>query len=71
MRDHRLYLNAIRAIVAQMQEAGLQVEISQRDMRSGVEMTVRVLPRRRSRQQLHGDIVMPIAETFAHSTEAE
>lgn len=72
VRDHRLYLNAIRAITAQMQEAGLQVEVSQREMRSGVEMTVRVLPRRRSRQQpFHGDIVMPIAEALAHGTEAE
>lgn len=72
MRDHRLYLNAIRAIVAQMQEAGLDAEVRQRDGNGGAEMTICVRHRRRSRQQqFHGNVVMPVAETLAHGTETE
>lgn len=72
MRDYRLYLNAIRAIVAQMQEAGLAAQEKTREMGDTVEVTIRIPTRRkRSRQQLHGDVVMPILEAAAHLPETE
>ena len=48
MRDHRLYLNAIRSIVAQMQEAGIHATSSERALEGSVEVTLH-LPTRRSR----------------------
>ena len=46
MRDYRLYLNAVRAIVAQMQEAGLTVTAAERRAGESVEMTIRVATKR-------------------------
>ena len=72
VRDHRLYLNAIHAIVAQMQEAGLDADEKSRIMGDTMEVTIRIPTRRkRSRQQLHGDVVMPILEAAAHLPETE
>ena len=48
MRDHRLYLNAIRSIVAQMQEAGIEATSIERALEGSVEVTLH-LPTRRSR----------------------
>ena len=48
MRDHRLYLNAIRSIVAQMQEAGIEANSIERALEGSVEVTLH-LPTRRSR----------------------
>ena len=48
MRDHRLYLNAIRSIVAQMQEAGINATTQERILEGSVEFTLR-LPTRRGR----------------------
>ena len=50
VRDHRLYLNAIRAIVAQMREAGIDAEATERSLSDCVELTLR-LPTRRRRVQ--------------------
>lgn len=50
MRDHRLYLNAIRAIAAQMEEAGLNAQMTERTLPDAVEVTLR-LPTRRRRSQ--------------------
>lgn len=47
MRDHRLYLNAIRSIVAQMQEAGIQATKEERTLDGSVEITLRLPTRRR------------------------
>ena len=48
VRDSRLYLNAIRSIVAQMQEAGMPAELQERGGGDGLEMVVRLTqPRRR------------------------
>lgn len=47
MRDYRLYVNAIRAIAAQMQEAGIQATFTQRPMGEEVEVAVRIPTRRR------------------------
>lgn len=54
MRDHRLYLNAIRSIVAQMQETGIQATAEERNLDGSVEITLR-LPtrRRRAAQRMH------------------
>lgn len=46
MRDHRLYLNAIRGIVSQMKASGITVDYTLRDLGDRVEMVVTV-PRRR------------------------
>ena len=47
-QDSRLYLNAIRSIVAQMQEAGMPAELQERGGGDGLEMVVRLTqPRRR------------------------
>lgn len=55
MRDHRLYLNAIRAIVSQMQEAGIPAVTSERPVAGGVEFTLRMpVRRRRARGQVAG-----------------
>lgn len=50
MRDHRLYLNAIRSIVAQMQEAGLDASAQERLLDDSVEITLR-MPTRRGRMR--------------------
>lgn len=42
MRDHRLYLNAIRSIVAQMQEAGIDATAQERTLEGSVEFTLRM-----------------------------
>lgn len=47
MRDHRLYLNAIRSIVAQMQEAGIRATKEERSLDGSVEITLRLPTRRR------------------------
>lgn len=47
MRDHRLYLNAIRSIVAQMQETGIQATAEERNLDGSVEITLRLPTRRR------------------------
>ena len=46
VRDHRLYLNAIRGIVSQMKASGVQADCTLRDLGDRVEMQVTV-PRRR------------------------
>ncbi len=51
MRDHRPYLNAIRAIVAQMRDAGLPVISSERELSGEVEVLLR-LPTRKRRAAL-------------------
>lgn len=53
VRDHRLYLNAIRAIVAQMRESGVEVCAQERTLDGCVEMTLR-LPTRRRRSRIEG-----------------
>lgn len=50
MRDHRLYLNAIRSIVAQMQEAGIDATTDERTLDGSVEVILR-LPTRQRRAQ--------------------
>lgn len=47
MRDHRPYLNAIRAIVAQMRDAGLPVISSERELSGEVEVLLRLPTRKR------------------------
>ena len=47
MRDHRLYVNAIRSIVAQMEEAGVQVALDERQAADHVEITLAISTRRR------------------------
>lgn len=47
MRDHRLYLNAIREIIAQMQEAGVEASISERQAADRIELTLTMSTRRR------------------------
>lgn len=47
VRDHRLYLNAIRSIVAQMQEAGIDATADERSLEDSVEVTLRLPTRRR------------------------
>lgn len=47
VRDHRLYVNAIRAIVAQMQEAHLDAQMTERTTASAVELTLRIPTRLR------------------------
>lgn len=51
-RDHRPYINAIRAIAGQMQEAGVSAVFSQRQVGSGTELVV-TLPGRRRRTARH------------------
>lgn len=46
MRDHRLYLNAIQAIIAQMEEAGIAPEVKQTRFGDYVELTLRIPVRR-------------------------
>ena len=50
MRDYRLYVNAIRAIAAQMQEAGIRATVTQRPMGDEVEVAVRIPTKRRRTQ---------------------
>lgn len=47
VRDHRLYLNAIRSIVAQMQEAGIPATQEERNLDGSVEIILRLPTRRR------------------------
>ena len=47
MRDHRLYLNAIRSIVAQMKEAGVNASASEHQLADRVEITLSISTRRR------------------------
>ena len=47
MRDHRLYLNAIREIIAQMQEAGVEASVSERQAADRIELTLTMSTRRR------------------------
>lgn len=54
MRDHRLYLNAIQAIIAQMREAGITPEVNQTRFGDYVELTLRI-PVRRARSAPHRD----------------
>lgn len=51
VRDHRLYLNAIRNIVAQMQEAGIEATTAERTLGDSVEVTLRLPTRRRRARQ--------------------
>ena len=46
MRDHRLYINAIRNIIQQMKASGITAEYSLQDMGDRIEMRV-VMPRKR------------------------
>lgn len=46
MRDYRLYVNAIRAIAAQMQDAGIHATATQRTMGEEVEVVVRIPTRK-------------------------
>jgi len=47
MRDHRLYLNAIREIIAQMQEAGVEASVSERRLADRIELSLTMSTRRR------------------------
>lgn len=47
VRDHRLYVNAIKSVVAQMQESGADASCTVSENDAWVEMTVR-LPKRRA-----------------------
>ena len=47
VRDHRLYLNAIRAIVAQMQEARVDAQMTERTTAGAIELTLRIPTRMR------------------------
>ncbi|MBQ2954206.1 MAG: ParB/RepB/Spo0J family partition protein [Clostridia bacterium] len=47
IRDHRLYLNAIRDIAGQMQQAGFAATVAERQVRGQVEMVIRVPARKR------------------------
>ena len=47
MRDHRLYLNAIRSIVAQMKEAGVNASLGEHQLADRVEITLSISTRRR------------------------
>lgn len=47
MRDHRLYLNAIREIVSQMQEAGVEASLSEHQVADRLEVTLVMSTRRR------------------------
>ncbi|MCH5287078.1 MAG: ParB/RepB/Spo0J family partition protein [Christensenellaceae bacterium] len=47
MRDHRLYLNAIRSIIAQMREAGVEVAADEHQAADRVEITLAISTRRR------------------------
>lgn len=51
VRDHRLYLNAIRNIVAQMQEAGIPATTAERTLGDSVEVVLRLPTRRRRARQ--------------------
>ncbi|MDO5144240.1 MAG: ParB/RepB/Spo0J family partition protein [bacterium] len=53
IRDERLYLNAIRTLVTQMQEAGLQAELCESDVAGCLELRVRVSHRRRRSARYH------------------
>lgn len=54
MRDHRLYLNAIRSIVAQMQESGIPATTCERAMADHIEVTLSLPTRRRRARRTGG-----------------
>lgn len=47
VRDHRLYLNAIRAIIAQMQEAGIDARAEERACGDSMELVLHMPTRKR------------------------
>lgn len=49
LRDYRLFLNTVRQAAAQLNEAGMCVEIEERDAEGGVDMYIRV--RKREQQK--------------------
>lgn len=53
VRDHRLYLNALRDIAGQMQAAGVAATIDERRIPGQVEMVIRVPVRRRRMERYH------------------
>ncbi|MCL2811267.1 MAG: hypothetical protein FWD25_05180, partial [Clostridia bacterium] len=46
MRDHRLYINAIRNIIQQMKASGITADYTLQDMGDHIEMKV-IMPRKR------------------------
>lgn len=55
MRDHRLYMNAIYAIIAQMQEAGIDAKALERPVgEDSVELVLRVPTRRKRAENASG-----------------
>jgi ParB family chromosome partitioning protein len=51
MRDHRVYINAIRNIIKQMKASGITADYTLRDMGDRIEMRV-VMPRSRVSESL-------------------
>ena len=47
MRDYRLYLNAVRSIVAQMKEAGVESSVQEHQAADHVDITLSISTRRR------------------------
>lgn len=47
MRDHRLYLNAIREIILQMQQAGVEASVKEEEGPGRIELTLTMSTRRR------------------------
>ena len=47
MRDYRLYLNAVRSIIAQMKEAGVEATAEEHQLADRVEVTLSISTRRR------------------------
>ena len=47
MRDYRLYLNAVRSIVAQMKEAGVESSVQEHQAADHIEITLSISTRRR------------------------
>ena len=50
VRDARPYLNALREVVAQMNEAGLPVQLNEAQEDGGMTLTIRCRTRRRRNQ---------------------
>lgn len=48
VRDHRLYLNAIKSVIAQMQETGAEAQMEIREEENWVDMHIR-MPKRKDR----------------------
>ena len=55
VRDYRLYMNAIKSVVAQMQETGMDAQLEMDESEEWVEMRLRI-PRRtkKNREGEHG-----------------